>query len=44
MGDKSSNITATSKVSHRNMKEVEKKELEMKMTLVDADLAEKYGL
>jgi hypothetical protein len=47
MGGKSSNITATtttSKVSHRNMKEIEKKELEMKMTLVDADFAEKYGL
>jgi hypothetical protein len=34
----------TQKVSHRSLKEREKKDLEMKMTLVDVDLAEKYGL
>lgn len=34
----------TQKVSHRNLNERETKELEMKMTLVDVDLAEKYGL
>ena len=36
--------TTTSRVLRRNLKEGETKELEMKMTLVDVDLAEKYGL
>ncbi len=44
MGTNTTTTTPTSKVLRRNLKEGEKTELEMKMTLVDVDLAEKYGL
>lgn len=44
MGTNTTTTTTTSKVLRRNLKEGEKTELEMKMTLVDVDLAEKYGL